>query len=523
MDSSRKTAATRRPAFDFDFLALLFVLPFFNMLMIGQSFLWVPLHFLDQQYSLTSLAFLFLLGGLGRLVTSPLINRYGDYSWICLGMAALLSTILLLLHSNEFVPLFISITCLQNANGILPLQGLVQLKYATTSVGASQELHQTALRIFTASETLGYATATLVGGVLFEYGGGWRACVWVQLIALSLQVGAFVVSPTVHEDLRRSASCCCFGNRREEDSGEDVPGTLNPASSPPPPPTTTVVNGGHKSDEEIFQHIKGPFIVLLGAHCISVLAYSVEFVLFAVYFKQVFGWSSTWTGAAQMSGDLLAAAVLFTSVCCFQKEDRKEVDAKQIATEDTTTTAAAAAATTTAAAALVRWYHLFLEPPFNITLLLLSIALLYAVIVIPIFACAVFAQILMGSVYVFGLQACNEFFSELSQGSRALYRKIAFIARFAYDVMFAIAPLALIVYDNVDHTTPFVVTSVVALGWAAVYTVYMACTWSVRCEEEVSGGEGRRHSRVGADCPLYHSDKCVSTETLYEPVETLFL
>ena len=456
------------------------------MMMIGAHFLWVPLHFLNQQWSLSTLAYIFGVAGAARLITVPFINRFGDWSWCLLGIPAWALTLWLCLsNEDDPIPLYVCIPFMQVSNCVLPIQGLIQLKYTATTSAAPAKSddaetksnrkgnstgkpstikptkttlnhHQAALRIFTASETLGYALATLFGGIVMEFGGGWRSCAWVQLAWLSLQCIVFLTSPTVHDDFRK----CFIEGEKEAEEEEEQKEKVSSAHVDAPQLTidsTTIVlvNGieMEMSDKELFLYIKTDLFVLLCAHSINVLAYSIEFALFAVYFKQIFQWSSSWTGAAQMSGDLLAACVLFGSVC--QKSTTSDPDPDP------------GPGRTTCIGAL-------LKPPVNISIMLLSVVLLYALICVPIFAVAVIAQILMGSCYVFGLQACNEYFTLLSYGSRTMYRRITFYGRIFYDISFALAGfLGLFIYDKIDPKASFWMVVGLAFVMTITYTIKM--------------------------------------------------
>ena len=488
--------------FDSESISLLFVLPFFNMMMIGAHFLWVPLHFLNQNWSLSTLGIVFGIAGFGRLFSVPMINYLGDYSCIFLFSPSWILTLWVCLSDeNDPVPLYIMIPMMQVSNCILPLQGLIQLKYGVSleseptepsspsepseisisiesntepsesPIKSSVSLHKSALRIFTAAETLGYATATLFGGFVYEYGGGWRSCAWVQLAWLTLQIIAFVTSATVHRDFKnqsmkagnnkkcwRRCCCCC----------KSATATTAASNSTRSKPTTTLVNGKEMTDAEIFLYIRCDLFVLLVAHCTSVFAYSIEFVLFAVYFKQVFGWSSTWTGAAQMSGDLLAASILFGSVCLDNKKKTNKETEEEVEKMEKVKTSSSRNG-------CIGCCKVIYYAPFNITFLLLCVVVLYALICIPIFAIAVLSQILMGTVYVFGVQLVNEYLSKLSFGSRQLYRRITFYGRIAYDLSFCLAGfLGLIIYDNIDPVAPFYIISVLALLWTIIYTIKMS-------------------------------------------------
>jgi len=49
--------------------------------------------------------------------------------------------------------------------------------------------------------------------------------------------------------------------------------------------------------------------VVIAAGSLSIFCYSSEWNTYALYFREVWGWGSAWTGFAQMAGDLLAGDV----------------------------------------------------------------------------------------------------------------------------------------------------------------------------------------------------------------------
>jgi len=161
-------------------LILLCVLPFASIC----GFLWIytalPLHFVDSDWPLLQLSWLLTLIYVPRVVATMATSRIGD--WMCVPMSALaasLNVYMLLYPSLAAVWLAVSATC---ASLNPPaLRSLVYSHFA----GSSKWQMQRALRIFTLSDTLGYACAPFVGGLLYDL-GGLRACTWFAVCTCSV-------------------------------------------------------------------------------------------------------------------------------------------------------------------------------------------------------------------------------------------------------------------------------------------------------------------------------------------------
>ena len=161
-------------------------------------------------------------------------------------------------------------------------RGLIQHHY-----GDSPETLASGLRIFNFSDVLGYSFASLVGGVLYEL-GAFQACAWFQLIA------------TLTQALLTYAVC-----RGTEVTAPHPPlYTENAATSPAiaAPVTPQEVTPQRCSVAPV-----SFAIVSVG---MSAFLYTCEWNTFALYFREVYGWGSAWTGFAQMIGDLFAGMCL---------------------------------------------------------------------------------------------------------------------------------------------------------------------------------------------------------------------
>jgi len=182
---------------------------------------------------------------------------------------------------------------------------------------------------------------------------------------------------------------------------------------------------------------------------LNVGAYVCEWTLFAVYFHEVYDWSSTLTGAAQMAGDLLAAAVLaVTTTAAWTRLLGKQ---------------------TAPGRATRRLDRLLLQPPFNLGIYFGLYGVFFLMLAQSTFAVAVTGQVLMGSVYVFLRQAVQESYVVLSHGSLPLFRTLEFLGGLSFNTGIAVtSSLSVMLYERLGRSAPFYIYSGVTAAWSAV-------------------------------------------------------
>ena len=338
-DVPLRTTSKASPWASFDGAALLIILPFFNMSMTAATYTFLPLHFLDTDgFTLSMLGLIFLFGNGSRLMSATLITRAGDWC-ILLFLVPLAITHVWLLSSEVTspIPTFITFVMLYASNAILSLQGLVHITYSKGD-GEKSELKR-ALRIFTVSETLGYATATLMGGFLYDY-GGFTLCIYTQFGIVIGQIVVLLCLPVVHKSMANSCGrCLCCnsgavssidGDGNVEDESKDKNAIkIDDENNLHNDDDSVMVDGVRFTSDEIYASIR-PFVwIVLTFHFWNLFTYATEWALFAVFFRQQYNWSSTWTGAGQMSGDILAAGVLLASVAACKQNSSKAKVAKE--------------------------------------------------------------------------------------------------------------------------------------------------------------------------------------------------
>ena len=254
-------------------LLLLLVLPSCNIC----GFLWaytaLPLHFLDSGWSMLQLSLLLTLVYVPRVVMTTLTGRVGD--WLCVpvaGVAAVLNVYLANYpHSLTACWVALSATC---ASVNPPaFRSFVHARFSRQGTWQMQR----ALRIFTLADTLGYACAPFIGGVLYD-NGGLRACATFAACTCS----ACALLPLVLRECRESLASARL-------SCSSVPSTLSSAGGVPPadvPP-----NSIHPPNGVTLAYLGPPVTAVMCAAFANICVYAVEWCLYALYFRLKYGWS----------------------------------------------------------------------------------------------------------------------------------------------------------------------------------------------------------------------------------------
>jgi len=154
-----------------------------------------------------------------------------------------------------------------------------------TSFGAWPEQHATALRIMNVSDVVGYSSAAFLGGVLYEW-GGFQACSTFQTFVSAAQAILTFALPAARTSF-----------------------TVKTTAAVAPSEHTTSNSVDQKSSTLSEDGILLAACVVIAAGSLSIFCYSSEWNTYALYFREVWGWGSAWTGFAQMAGDLLAGDV----------------------------------------------------------------------------------------------------------------------------------------------------------------------------------------------------------------------
>lgn len=402
---------------------LLCVLPFSNIC----GFLWcytaLPLAFVDNGWPLWQLSVMLTAIYAPRVLVTIISKRVGD--WVCAplaGVAALLNMLMLIWPGSiAVVWCATSATCASQCP-----TAYRSLLYARFSASGKWQT-QRASRIFTLADTLGYACAPFVGGLLYD-GGGLRLCA-VFACATSVMGTVLPFSLTV---FRRSlvragrsavASAAGIGERAAIEiapvAQADSPvrgsgGRVAPTQKS----SRNALDPRSSATRESFEAVGaakamptgdacsrgGPCVpvgVVMIAVFANICAYGVEWCLYALYFRLEYGWSGAWCGFAQMVGDLLGASVLGLSTTAY-------------------------AARASRLCTLPGCVRALVRAPLNISVFLYSHSVLLVMLAQPAFAVALLGQVLLGTVYVFCEQSLQELLLLYSHDDHTVYRRLVF-------------------------------------------------------------------------------------------------
>jgi len=361
-------------------IALLIVLPFISI----SGFLWaytaLPLKFLDSNWPLWQLSLLFTLIYVPRVAAQVITRRVGD--WVCVPLSALAaaSNVILVLYPSSITAVWVAVSCTCSALNPTALRSLVHQRFHDS--GEAQM--KLALRIFTTADTLGYACAPFIGGILYD-NGGLRACAHWAVFCTG--TGALV--PLLLSSYRSTFSKWWSKRRRVQDvkaaenKATDLgPGCKNRVSGVP----------------------VAPIVVVMLAIFANILTYGVEWCMYALYFRLRYGWSGTWLGFAQMVGDLVGAGVILLTSTSWVRNRCSSQSLKM--------------------PRLVVVLLICFSPPFILSTLCFCHSALMIMLAQPNFLVALLGQIFMGTVYVFLEQALQEMILFYAGGSRDAYRRL---------------------------------------------------------------------------------------------------
>ncbi|CAE7363707.1 unnamed protein product [Symbiodinium sp. CCMP2456] len=205
------------------------------------------------------------------------------------------------------------------------------------------------------------------------------------------------------------------------------------------------------------------------------LSYQSEWTLYAVFFAEQHGWqSATWAGLAQTSGDVLGTIIMnFQSRCAVaSEEDGFDGDRCQWL-----------------------WYSLTAKP-YTASWILLSWAILNLALTAPSLPAAVAAQVVMGTVFVFSMQAATKMNLFYSLGDGDVFLALQVMRQNFESFGSALAALvSLLLYERVHPLAPFWLTAGVSLLILLLYT--LAFCKRVGFGESLDMKEEQRSQRKG--------------------------
>ncbi len=367
--------------------ALLFLMPYLNEIKDSWEFAAVPLHFLAQGWPLSMWGLTISLATLCRLPIQALVTWQGE--WLMAPLLTLASGCAAYMLIN---PLDLHAVMLGVAAGhcMDTCQAEHSLCYRwCDSSEADEGQRKRRFRWQAFSATAGYSTGALFGGTTYEL-GGYQACAVLQVFLCATLAVLMFSLPVAHDSFR---------------TRKQAAGVADPAEAAVDPAGTAagLTSVSAVTCERTLRNTTGrfylPVSLVLACDGLNIFSYVTEWALFAVYYKTVFDWSSTLTGAAQMAGDLFAAGILAltTTKCwawCVQKDS-----------------------TSPLRPSLWRVDRLLLQPPWNIAIFFALYALCFMLLVQDRFAVSVVGQVCMGTLFV---RAARSRFSACTRANPAL-------------------------------------------------------------------------------------------------------
>lgn len=441
---------------------LVFVIPFLDVMKMAYVYTAVPLHFLDSDWPLWQLGLLISGAYIPRVPISGMIARIGD--WVCAPVTLLASaaSFAMAVFPDRRLAVIVGVTATSASVMIQAHKGLCYSRFGSSSAQQTR-----VLRVFTIFDVLGYSLGAMLGGVLYD-SGGFSTCALFQLAIVVTQSTLTFALPVVWTSFAQ-----WFAGAPRQQTRVELPAAVL----------------CQEPQQGVCDSASAASWWVLGACFVNCLVYVIEWSLYAVYFRQVYDWSGTWTGTAQMAGDLVAAVVLF-AVTLFKQ---------------------------TSCAKGSRWFTFLFKAPFNISLLLVSHCALMVMLAQPTFVFAVVGQILMGTVFVFGEQVVQEMLVLYSFGSSDLYRKLVFRHYVMYcTACMTMGMIGLLLYEHVSPTAAFYVAALAAGTYASCFgCFFVRRLWNVpggmfadlataECELrsfQSSGGAGQKASKdPTSDC-----------------------
>eukprot|EP00747_Dinoflagellata_sp_TGD_P178980 gnl/TRDRNA2_/TRDRNA2_28990_c0_seq1.p1 gnl/TRDRNA2_/TRDRNA2_28990_c0~~gnl/TRDRNA2_/TRDRNA2_28990_c0_seq1.p1 ORF type:complete len:479 (+),score=41.04 gnl/TRDRNA2_/TRDRNA2_28990_c0_seq1:33-1439(+) len=404
----------------------LVILPGLDAIRVCYFYAGLPLHFLEHGWALWRLGMcIFAAAMLRTFCVTPLYATLGP--WIVAPFTAmnLLATLPMVLWPNLEPAVIVG---LFGAATTYFLDAYHSMNFARFD---DPEVRRRSSRFITLGDTVGYAISPFICGVLYDL-GAWQLCAFFQLGICVVELLLVWTNPSIASDWRRWQ-----GKRRLDDS-QQPDADAKPRSCP----------CRCQGDASAFlpPEVRWPAIAIAVTSGLNIFLYVTEWSLFAVYFRQVFNWTSAfWAGAAQMAGDIIGALilVLIPKIKPFVKCLRCSGSAS---------------------------CPLF-AAPYHLSALLIAWAVLHVGLASPIFVIAVVAQVAMGTVFVFCCQAIAEMNQLYAGGDFSIHLRLQCLSGSCFGLGVAVGGLvALWLYEQVAKIAPFFVATALALFGCAFYT-----------------------------------------------------
>jgi hypothetical protein len=294
---------------------------------------------------------------------------------------------------NSLIPVIVGIFVGQAIKCAQPYRGVCARTFT-----AWPETHFAALRIMNVSDVVGYSCAALIGGLLFE-AGGFQACANFQFAVTAAQMLLTLRLPAITVVAHnRSVTPAAVSQNLEE-----VVNITAAAASTQSPKMSLRAAGTF-----------GASNLTITAGAVSIFAYACELNTYALFFREVWGWGSTWTGFAQMAGDLLAGGALLVWV------SRSSARSGSLPAS--------------------------LDGPRGVAAAFVLYAACFVLLAQDSFALALAGQLAMGSSYVLITELATHMLVVYSRGNPELYRRLLLYYELGYNAGVSIATVSIVIY-----------------------------------------------------------------------------
>ena len=293
---------------------LVAALPFISISGYAYLYTALPLHVFDSGWPLWHLSILLSVCFVFRLLMSAAVTRLGYWAMVLNAAAMVPLTLFMVISPGNLTFVYIGVFSACTAISTNTYRSLVYEEFHSSD---SDWRLQRALRWFTLFDTVGYSFGPFIGGALYD-AGRFRLCSQFQL---ATQI-ACVVLPLFLTKVQASISSAfsdaarlCLSLRRLPRRSTGIVPDAHPAVEGAVESTTS---RAHFSPDPASTKQESPLpiwpiaVILISAFT-NIAVYGVEWCLYAIYFRSVFGWSGAAIGAAQMAGDLLGGLVLALS------------------------------------------------------------------------------------------------------------------------------------------------------------------------------------------------------------------
>jgi MFS family permease len=272
-------------------LCLLFLIPYLNEVKDSWEFAAVPLHFLQQGWPIWLWGTTIAVATLCRLPMNALVMRYGDWLLAPLLTVAAGCAAYMLSRPMELPAVVLGVAAGHCMDTGQAEHSLCYRWCGAVSDERSSKRRRHRLRWMAFSATAGYSTGALFGGSIYEL-GGFRACAALQFTLCCSLAVLMCGLPVVHEAFREWRHT--GRTHPEPEAAQSLPsaepsaGSATKSMALTPEPEQKTISG-------TTGRFYLPVSIVLLCDGVNILAYVSEWANFALYYKQVFNWSSTLT------------------------------------------------------------------------------------------------------------------------------------------------------------------------------------------------------------------------------------